>query len=117
MKKLVVLLLCLCAALSAACGNTAPAPKTEKAAQVQTTLANESDKLQTLFGKVNLKDSLDNVTKILGPAKTKKDHQESKDANGKTISTDTYVWSSGNGKTVITMKFVDGKLVDKNFKR
>ena len=40
-----------------------------------------------------------------------------KDANGKTISTDTYVWTSGDGKTVITMKFVDGKLVDKNFKR
>ena len=116
MKKLVVFLLCLCAALSAACGNTAPAPKTEKPAQVQTQVS-ESDKLQTLFGKVNLKDSLDNVTKILGPAKTKKDHQENKDANGKTISTDTYVWTSGDGKTVVTMKFVDGKLVDKNFKR
>ena len=116
MKKLVVLLLCLCAALSTACGNNAPAPAAKPAAATQTQ-ASESDLLQTLFGKINLKDSLDTVTKILGPAKTKKDHQESKDANGKTISIGTYVWASKDGKTVITLEFVDGKLVDKNFKR
>ena len=84
MKKLVVLLLCLCAALSTACGNNAPAPAAKPAAATQTQVS-ESELLQTLFGKINLKDSLDTVTKILGPAKTKKDHQESKDANGKTI--------------------------------
>ena len=51
------------------------------------------------------------------PGTKYRNRQESKDANGKTISIGTYVWASKDGKTVITLEFVDGKLVDKNFKR